>query len=108
MREDRDCLTHNFHVYVRSVLSSRISNHNRVDPLVLPLGPLNGEDAVTFGGLHVDPAVSLCDHLRGQQLHFAKMGSSLIPVHVSLIECVCVSVCVSCGGSVTCPESLTS
>lgn len=68
--EDKVQLTHNFHIYVCSVLPSCISNHNRVDSLVLPLGPLNGEDAVTFGGLHVDPAVSLGDHLWGQQLHF--------------------------------------
>lgn len=57
-------LTNNFHIDICSVFPSRVSNHNRVDSLVLPLGPLYGEDTVSFCGFDMDPAVSLCDDLR--------------------------------------------
>lgn len=59
-------LTNNLHVDVGSIFSSRIANHNRIDSLVLPLSPLNGEDTVASGALHMDPAVALCDHLEQQ------------------------------------------
>lgn len=60
-------LTNNFHVDICSVFPSRVSNHDRVDSLVLPLGPLDGEDTVALGGFDVDPAVSLCDDLRPEE-----------------------------------------
>lgn len=61
-------LTDNFHIDIRSVLPSWVSNHDRVDSLVLPLGPLDGEDTVPLGGLYMDPTVSLRDDLRHEQL----------------------------------------
>lgn len=102
-REIKLCLTHNFHIYVCSVLSSQVSNHDRVDSLVLPLGPLDGEDAVTFGGLYVNPAVSIRNDLRGEQLNFDDACAFLI----GGISPISVMVCASCGGLDTCPESLT-
>ena len=57
-------LTNNFHVDICSVLPCRVSHHNRVDALVLPLSALDGEDTVALGGVNMDPAVSLCDDLQ--------------------------------------------
>lgn len=57
------CLTDNFHIDICSVLPSRVPNHNRVDSLVLPLSPLDGEDTVPIGGFNMDPTVSLWDDL---------------------------------------------
>lgn len=56
-------LTDNFDVDICRVLPSRVSDHNRVDSLVLPLGSLDGEDAVALGGLHADPPVSFSKDL---------------------------------------------
>lgn len=61
--KDEFCRTDNFHIDICSVLPSRVSNHNRVDPLVLPLSALDGEDTVSFGSFHVNPPVCLRDHL---------------------------------------------
>lgn len=60
------CLTNNFHIDIRSVLPGRVSNHNRVGSLVPPLGPLDGEDAVSMVGFDMDPAVSVCEDLRNE------------------------------------------
>lgn len=45
------------------VLPCRVTDHHRVDPLILPLSPFNGEDTVAFTGFNVDPAISLCEDL---------------------------------------------
>lgn len=60
----KDRLTNNFHVDICSVFSSRVSNHNGIDPLILPLRPLDGEDAVSLGGFNMDSGISLCDNLQ--------------------------------------------
>lgn len=60
---DKRCLTDNFHVDICCIFPSRVSNHNRVDSLILPFSTLNSEDAVALGGFHMDPTISLCDDL---------------------------------------------
>lgn len=64
-RENNDerCLTDNFHVDICCIFPSRVSNHNRVDSLILPFSTLNSEDTVALGGFHMDPTISLCDDL---------------------------------------------
>lgn len=57
------CLTDNFDIDVCRVLPSRVSDHDRVDSLVLPVRSLDGEDTVALGGFHMDPPVSLSKDL---------------------------------------------
>lgn len=57
-------LTNDFHVDISGVLSCSVSNHNRVDSFVLPLGTFDGKDTVSLGGFYVDPTVCLCEHLQ--------------------------------------------
>lgn len=52
-------LTYDFDSNISGVLSRRIPHDDGVHALVLPLRPLNGEDAVALCGLHVDTPVRL-------------------------------------------------
>jgi len=49
------------------VLPHGVLHRDHVDTLVLPLGPLDGEDAAVLGGLHSDPALCFTQQLAGEE-----------------------------------------